>query len=172
VIETVTGDTGRATPMTPTGPPAGHLRPPRREEGFAGGLDGLVFGLLIFVVGTLIVAAAWGVVDTKMAVSAAAEDATRTYVEAPDGASAGPEAQAAADEVLTGYGRSPARGQVTLVSGGFARCERVTIEVRYPTPIIVLPFVGRVGAGPSVAATNSELVDPYRSGLAGTATCP
>jgi hypothetical protein len=91
---------------------------------------------------------------------------------AADGSVAGPEAQAAADEVLSGYGRSPTRGQVTLLSGGFARCERVTIEVRYPTPIIVLPFVGRVGSGPSVAATHSELVDPYRSGLPGTASCP
>jgi hypothetical protein len=153
-------------------PVARRIRATRGEEGFAGGLDGLVFGLLIFVVGTLLVATAWGAVDTKMAVSAAAEDATRTYVEAADGASAGPEAQATADEVLAGFGRSPARSQVSLVSGGFARCERVTIEVRYPTPIIVLPFVGRVGAGPSVAATHSELVDPYRSGLAGTASCP
>jgi hypothetical protein len=157
--------------VRPNGSAGRRKHPTGGEEGFAGGLDGLVFGLLIFVVGTLLVATAWGAVDTKMAVSAAAENATRTYVEAPDAATAGPAAQAAADEVLAGYGRSPARGQVTLVSGGFARCERVTIEVRYPTPIIVLPFIGRVGAGPSVAATHSELVDPYRSGLAGTASC-
>jgi hypothetical protein len=157
--------------VTPTVARVGPTVPPTDEAGFAGGAEGLIFGLLIFVVGTLLVAAAWGVVDTKMAVSAAAEDATRTYVEASDAASAGPAAQAAADQVLTGYGRSPGRGQVSLVSGGFARCRRVTIEVRYPIPLLDLPFVGRVGAGPSVTAVHSELVDPYRSGLGGTASC-
>ena len=60
------------------------------EAGFAGGLEGLLFGLLLFVVGTLLVATAWGAVDTKFAVDAAARQAVRTYVEAPDSAAAGP----------------------------------------------------------------------------------
>lgn len=157
--------------MTGPGPRTVPTVPKTDEAGFAGGVEGLIFGLLIFVVGTLLVAAAWGVVDTKMAVNAAAEEATRTYVEAPNAASAGPDAQAAADQVLTGYGRAPTDGQVILVAGGFARCERVTIEVRYPIPLLDLPFVGRVGAGPAVTAAHSELVDPYRSGLGGTASC-
>jgi hypothetical protein len=59
-----------------------------------------------------------------------------------------------------------------VVSGGFARCERVTIEVSYPAPALVLPFVGRIGTGEAVRAQQSELVDAYRTGLAGTASCP
>jgi hypothetical protein len=60
------------------------------EQGFVGGFEGLLFGFLIFLVGTLIVAHAWAVVDTKFAVVEAAKQAARTYVEAPSGAGPGP----------------------------------------------------------------------------------
>jgi hypothetical protein len=141
------------------------------EDGFAGGAEGLIFGLLLFVIGTLIVAAAWGVVDTKNATGTAAADAARSYVEADSAADAGAQAQAAADAVLSGFGRAPARGSVALVGGSFGRCQRITIRVTYPAPLLDLPFVGPVGSGLGVSSQSSELVDPYRSGLAGTAAC-
>ena len=127
--------------------------------------------MLIFVVGTLLVANAWGVVDTKLAADAAARQAARTFVEAPDAAVAGPAAQAAADQTLAGYGRAPSRAAVTLVAGSFARCERITIQVSYAAPLIDLPIVGRLGSGESVRARHSEIVDPYRSGLPGSSLC-
>ena len=142
-----------------------------RDDGFAGGLDGLVFGLLIFVVGTLIVASAWGVVDTKMATGTAAQEAARTYVEADNATDAASGADAAAQEVLAGFGRNPSRASVVLAGGFFARCQRITIRVSYPSPLLVLPFVGRVGRGLRVSSEHSELVDPFRAGLAGTASC-
>lgn len=148
-----------------------HRRPARGEEGFAGGIEGLLFGLLIFVVGTLLVANAWGVVDTKLAADAAAREAARTYVEAPDASSAATAATQAADDALAGYGRVPSRGTVTLVSGGFSRCSRITIEVRYAAPLVDLPLIGRMGSGESVTARHSEVVDPYRTGLGGVAAC-
>lgn len=151
--------------------PSARVRQPKGEEGFAGGLEGLVFGMLIFVVGTLLVANAWGVVDTKLAADAAARQAARTFVEAPNAAVAGPAAQAAADQTLVGYGRTPSRAVVTLVAGSFARCERITIEVRYAAPLIDLPIIGRLGSGGSVRARHSEIVDPYRSGLPGSSLC-
>jgi hypothetical protein len=141
------------------------------EDGFVGGFEGLLFGFLIFVVGTLIVAHAWGIVDTKFAVVEAAKQAARTYVEAPSAAVAGPEAQQAADQALAGYGRVPGRAAVSLESGDFGRCQRITIAVSYPAPILELPVVGRVGTGQSVRADHSELVDPYRTGLPGTSSC-
>jgi hypothetical protein len=141
------------------------------EAGFVGGLWGFVFGLLLFVVGTLIVAHAWGIVDTKFAVDAAARQAVRTYVEAPGATSAGTGAQQAADTALLGYGRMPQKATVRLVAGGFVRCSRVTITVSYPAPILELPWVGRVGTGSAVTAAHSELVDPFRTGLPGTSTC-
>ncbi len=141
------------------------------EAGFVGGFEGLLFGLLVFVVGTLLVAAAWGVVDTKTAVDVSARQAARTYVEAPDATLAGAEAQEAADAALSGYGRDPSKAKVVLVQGSFSRCDRITVAVSYRAPLMILPFVGRVGTGMPVRAEHSELVDPYRSGLAGTAGC-
>jgi len=142
------------------------------EAGFVGGFEGLLFGLLIFVVGTLMVAAAWAVVDTKFAVDAAARQAVRTYVEAPDAAEAGPRSREAAAATLAGYGRSVPAAEIRLVAGTFARCARVTIEVSEPSPLVVLPWIGAVGSGERVAAEHSELVDPFRAGLGGTSPCP
>lgn len=143
----------------------------RGDDGFAGGFEGLLFGMLIFVAGTLLVAFAWGVVDTKEATGMAARQAARTYVEAPDSASAVAEADQAASDALSGYGRIPARASVALVSGGFVRCDRITIAVSYPAPLLELPFLGAVGRGETVRSEHSELVDPFRSGLPGTSQC-
>lgn len=145
----------------------------RGDDGFAGGFEGLLFGMLLFVAGTLLVANAWGVVDTKTAAEDAARQAVRTYVEAPTAATALAGAVQAADETLAGYGRSSGESQVKVTAGGgFARCERVTIVVSYPAPLFDLPFIGRVGRAETVTAQHSELVDPYRTGLPGTAACP
>ena len=94
------------------------------EQGFVGGFEGLLFGVLIFVVGTLLVAHAWAVVDTKFAVVEAAKQAARTYVEAQSAAVAGPEAEQAADQALAGYGRDRRLAGVSLVSGSL---EAVTV---------------------------------------------
>jgi hypothetical protein len=146
-------------------------REARGEEGFVGGFEGLLFGLLLFIAGTLLVANAWGVVDTKAALALAARQAARTYAEAPTAAVAASSAQQAAAQALAAYGRDPARAVVRLESGRFGRCERITISVTYPAPLLVLPWLGRVGRAESVRAVHSELVDPYRTGLPGTAQC-
>lgn len=143
----------------------------RGEDGFAGGFAGLLFGMLVFVTGTLLAAYAWAVVDTKTATSEAARQAARTYVEGATATQALSGAEHAAEQALSGYGRNPQQARVDLVSGGFSRCDRVTIAVSYPAPLFDLPFVGPVGRGGSVRSEHSELVDPFRSGLAGVATC-
>ncbi len=161
-----TGHAARAVSAQPRRrPEADH------ESGFVGGFEALLFGFLLFVAGTLLIAHAWAIVDTKAAATEAARQAARTYVEAPSAALALTSAQAAADAALTGYGRDPGQAVVQFASGSFGRCQRVTISVSYPAPLLVLPFVGRVGTGGDVRAQNSELVDPYRTGLPGTATC-
>lgn len=142
------------------------------EGGFVGGFEGLLFGFLLFIVGTLLAAYAWAIVDTKEATAEAARQAARTYVEAPNPSVAYQQAQLAADQALSGYGYNPARAHVALVSGTFARCGRITIAVSYPAPVLLLPIVGKVGTGRSVTARQSELVDAYRSGLPGSALCP
>lgn len=145
--------------------------PRRGEDGFAGGFEGLLFGVLIFVAGTLLIAYAWGVVDTKTATGEAARQAVRTYVEAPDPATAAARAGAAADAALAGYGRDPRRAAIAVMTGPFARCDRVTISVSYPAPVVDLPFVGTLGRAGSVTSRHSELIDPFRSGVPGTASC-
>ncbi len=136
-----------------------------------GGFEGLLFGSLLFVAGTLLVAHAWAILDTKAATNEAARQAGRTYVGASSAAVAFSAAETAAANALIGYGRDPSRAEVHLAAGSFGRCQRVTISVSYPAPVLVLPFVGRVGTGEEVRSVSSELVDPYRSGLPGSATC-
>ena len=141
------------------------------EAGFVGGFAGLSFGFLLFVAGTLLVGYAWAVLDTKMATGEAALQAVRTYVEAPDAGSAYYRATQAAGQALAGYGRNPSLGRIQVTAGTFVRCSRVTISVSYPAPLLDLPFVGSLGRGAAVRSDHSEIVDPFRSGLAGTAPC-
>lgn len=142
-----------------------------RDERGQGGLEAVVLGVLVFVAGVLIVANAWGVLDAKLAASSAAREAARAYVEAGAASDAEAAARAAALQAMQGHGRSPARTTVRLVAGSFARCERVTFEVRYPVPMLTVPFLGSAGAGFTAQARHSEVVDPYRSGIPGTAHC-
>jgi hypothetical protein len=136
-----------------------------------GGIEAVVLGVLVFVAGVLVVANAWGVLDAKLAASSAAREAARAYVEAPSAGVALDNAEAAAQEAMAGHGRAPARTTVVLVAGSFARCDRVTFEVRYPVPMLTVPFLGSAGTGFMAKARHSEVVDPYRSGIAGTAHC-
>ena len=149
----------------------GQEGPAQEADGFVGGFEGLLFGFLLFVAGTLLISYAWAVVDTKAATEEAARQAARTYVEAASATVASSSARSAVDAALAGYGRNPNRATVDVAVGTFGRCERVTISVEYPAPLLALPFVGRVGTGHLVRADHSELVDPYRTGLPGTAEC-
>ena len=139
----------------------------RDEGGQVAGVEGLLFGLLIFVIGTLIVANAWGVIDAKMAASAAAREAARTYVKAPAGSDALGLAVAAGRDALTSLGRHNTDQRVDLVSGSFVRCSAVTFRVSVPVPLIKLPWLGAHGSGFTAVASHTEIVDPYRSGLTG-----
>jgi hypothetical protein len=145
----------------------------RGDEGFAGGFAGLLFGLAIFVIGTLLAAYAWSVVETKAAASAAAREAARSYVEAPNSVVGLDAARQAALGALSGRVSNPARAVISLTSGVFGRCQRVTISVAYPAPALRLPLVQTLGplGGHTVRAEHSELVDPYRTGLPGVAQC-
>jgi Mg2+/Co2+ transporter CorC len=154
------------------------------DEGVVGGLEALPFGLLIFVVGALLIANVWAVVDAKLAVSAAAREAARHFVEAeitdPDAIGvADQQATAAGLDALAAHGRDPSRGEVwrsatESPSGrdGFERCVRVTFTASYDVPALTLPWIGGFGNAFDVSARHSELVDPYRDGVPGDgSTC-
>jgi hypothetical protein len=136
------------------------------ERGFAGGAEALVFGVLIFVLGTLLVVNAWAVVDAKFATSAAAREAVRAAVETPAGGDPESRARVAAAEALAGHGVDVDRATVTSSWGGrLERCAEVVYEVRLRVPALVLPGIDRRRTGFDVSATHREVIDPYRSGL-------
>lgn len=150
---------------------------PRHDESGQGGIEALPLGLLVFVVGALLIANAWAVIDAKLAVSSAAREAVRTYVEAPAALSPDEAFVAARSEAEAAFAaqRGPAhRPDIRLVAGdGGARdrCARVTAEATYRVPAVTVPWVGAFGHGFTVRARHSEIVDPFRSGLTGAATC-
>lgn len=134
-------------------------------------MEGLIFGVLIFVLGLLVVANAWGVIDAKLAADTAATEAARTFVQVAPEADAAHQARQAAMAVMVASGRSPRRTTV-IVTGAPVRCSRVVAVVRYRVPIVAVPLLGGFGSGFVVRATHAELVDAYRSGLSGVASCP
>jgi hypothetical protein len=139
------------------------------DRGQVGGIEAIPFGLLVFVVGGLLIANAWAVVDAKFATDAAAREAARTFVESRDPATAEAEAEAAARATVTAHGRDGEWADVrALDRAAFARCERVTFEVAYEVPALNLPLVGGWGPSPfTVRSRHSEVVDPYRGGVPG-----
>jgi hypothetical protein len=137
----------------------------RDESGQVAGIEALPFGLLTFVVGALLVANAWAVIDAKMAVSAAAREATRAFVEAPIDGDPLALADAAARSAIEGAGRDPARLVLTPLEATFARCETVRFEASYQIPAIKVPWVGGFGSGFTATARHAEVVDPYRTGV-------
>lgn len=141
------------------------------DAGQMGGIETIPFGVLVFVVGTLLVAQAWAVVDVRFAADAAAREGVRTFVEAPDEATAISRSREAAAEAVTGHGRDPSKLVVDEPSyggGSFARCAPVTLTVHYQVAAVTLPWLGGRGDGFVVTARHSEIIDPYRSGPAVT----
>ena len=144
----------------------------RDESGQFAGIEVLPFGLLVFVVGVLVIANAWAVVDAKLAVVSAAREATRAYVESPPDADPLARAEAAARSAIEGAGRDPSRLTITPLEADFSRCGEVRFEARYPIPRVTVPFLGGYGEGFTATGRHAEIVDPYRSGVpSGTRRC-
>ncbi len=154
----------------------------RDQAGFVGGAEMLLFGVLVFVIGTLLIVSVWGTIEAKQAVAGAAREAARAYAEADvlTDAEALAVADAAARASLEASGRHPVPGAnytITVVSTGaseaFERCERVVVEVAYDVPTVRLPIGGDGWGGSlvTVRSRHTELVDPYRSGIPGLALC-
>ena len=150
----------------------GPERDSRDERGQVGGIEGVVFGVLVFMIGLLVVVNAWSVIDTKLAASSAAREGTRAFVESTDPLAAAGSARAAAAEVMRGRGRETESMTIDFGSSRLRRCAPVTVTVRYPVRIIAIPVLGRAAGTITVAGKHSEVVDPYRSGLPDTDQCP
>ncbi len=141
------------------------------DAGQMGGIETIPFGVLVFVIGTLLVAQAWAVVDARFAADAAAREGVRTFVEAPDETTAISRSHEAAADAVAGHGRDPSKlviDEPSYDGGSFARCAPVTFTVHYQVATLTLPWIGGRGDGYVVTARHSEIIDPYRSGPAVT----
>ena len=150
------------------------MRRNRGDDGQIGGIEGVAFGVLIFVLGILVVANAWAVIDAKTAASAAAREAARSIVESSGTrAEAIAEARAIADETLHGYGRSLGeRGRFVPEQVDFRRCGRVAVRVEYDVPLVAVPVISQRTKGFTAVGRHAEIVDPFRSGLDDRSACP
>lgn len=144
--------------------------PRKGESGQLGGLEALVFGVMIFVLGTLVISNAWAVIDVKMQLAGAARQGVRAFIQAAPGSDPLGVATRAARAALGAEGGDPTR-MIVSATGTLSRCDRVTITVRYRVPLITVPLLGGFSHGFTDSARDSQIVDPYRSGLPGEATC-
>ncbi|MFN0090676.1 MAG: hypothetical protein ACKVWR_10480 [Acidimicrobiales bacterium] len=145
----------------------------RDEDGYVGGMEAMPFGILVFVVCILLVAQGWAVLEAKQAAGAAAREAARSFVEAgTPPAAALAEAHAVGLAALAAHGGDPAAATLRLDGPvRLVRCERVTFEATYTATAVGLALLGRATGALTVTARHSEVVDPYRSGLPGEASC-
>lgn len=135
-----------------------------------GGFEALPFGFLVFVVGVALLVNAWGVIDAKLVASAAAREAARAFVESdgPAASDAFVAARRAAADAVDGHKADPGIWAIrTEGPAELRRCARVSFVVTYEVPTFRLPWIGGFG-GSVITATgrHSEVVDPYRDGLA------
>jgi hypothetical protein len=133
----------------------------RGDAGQIGGVEAVPFGLLVLVVGILVVAHTWAVVDAKFVTGAAAREATRAYVEAPDATQGLTQARRAATGV---------DGLTRRSGADFRRCAPVRFEATQDVPAFGVPWRGD-RPQVTVRSAHEELVDPFRDGLGGAADC-
>jgi hypothetical protein len=133
----------------------------------AGG-EVLPLAILVVVIGTMIAANAWGIVDGRFAAESAAREASRAYVEAPSSDEASPDAHQAGRSTIAAIGRDPERLELTIRHPDgrpYGRCVPVTVTARYRVPLVPLPGPGGFGESVTVAVTHHERIDPWRSGV-------
>ena len=132
-----------------------------------GGVESLLFGVLVFVAGSIVLGTGWAVIDTKLAVQAAAREAARAWVESDGSDAAWGVAMSRAREAFAGHGRKADALEVKqpVPAADIRRCAPVTIEARASIRVPAVPLIGRAARHVTVVGRHTEVVDPYRSGL-------
>lgn len=147
------------------------------EDGLTAGAEALAFGVLVFLMGTVMVINAWAVVDAKSAANASAREVSRYVTESvglEDPATLTARANRIAELTLQGHGLGASRlgaVQVRPSAAGFVRCSTVDTTVLVRVPTIRIPLFGAFGGTYDVTGRATERIDPLRSGLPGEATC-
>jgi hypothetical protein len=144
----------------------------RPERGVVAGLEGLVFGSLILLGGTLLVVNAWGVLDTRQALDGGAREYLRAYTEAGDAATAERAGNRALRSALEGRDRLLRTVRVQRPDPGrFGACAEATVALSATVPTVRIPFVGGFGTV-EVRVVHHELVDAHGEVIPGAAYDP
>ena len=143
----------------------------RRDAAGVVGAEVLPFVVLVFIGGTLMFAQAWAALDAKIAAIAGAREAARSFVEhvGPRSADAAEAATLAGTQAMSGYRLSGEASVLPVGAARLRRCERVTFEASQQVPRLSL--LGGGWSPMTVSARASEIVDPFRHGLDGSAPC-
>ena len=135
------------------------------DRGFVAGADMLIFGVLAFVMGSLLIVNVWNVIDATFAVSAAAREGARVYQES-EPSEALIDSTVRVSEVLDDYGRSDRAGVAVIVApAGYERCAPFEVTASYEVALVRLPLFGQFGTLTEVTATHGGRIDAYRSGI-------
>jgi hypothetical protein len=153
------------------------------EAGQAGG-EVLALGFVLLLSMILLAMNAWAVIDAKIRVAGAARFSVRTLVESQPGeisASLGTSGFEGGDDnmaikaVKLALTDRPKLLQnirvVVALPQGAVRCARVIVSVRATVPAFGFPRVGPLRHGFEVVTSQSEIIDPFRSGLEGSGEC-
>lgn len=142
------------------------------ERGAVAGLEGVMFGLLVLLAGTVLVVNAWSVLQTRRTLDGAAREYLRAYTQADSPAQARLAANLALDEVLRG---ERGRGTDITVTAPdpalFGPCASASVTLATTVPAARLPFVGTM-ASTEVVVDHTELVDAHREMTTGAAYDP
>jgi hypothetical protein len=132
------------------------------ERGVVGGAEALAFGTLILLAGALMTANVWGIVETRVALDAAAREYLRAYTSGSDAVSARDAGERAAAVTLAGRG-TPLSGLriASPDATGFGPCGVATVELTASVPVARVPFLGEL-ASSEVRVTHTELIDAHR----------
>ena len=104
-------------------------------------------------------------VDARLAVDAAAREATRAYVEAGDPGRGDAAARQAAVAAVRGVGRNPDRLTLSGNHPRYVRCAVAEFSATYRVPALSIPVIGGFGHGFTVRGSHHEIIDPLAAGF-------
>lgn len=140
--------------------PRHRTNPHRRDErGQAAGIETIPFGILVFIAGTILAINVWAVVDTRMAVDAAAHAYLRSYTAASSRDVARLAGDAAARHSLEARGIT-GTATISAPTQVFAPCRVAEVTISVQVVAIRAPFLEGIGTT-SVRAREAELIEPF-----------
>lgn len=142
----------------------------RPERAMAAGAEALALGTLVLLAGTIMVTNAWAVIDTNMALEAAAREYLRAYTEADEPTAAAANGDTAARAVL--QDRPGVLGRLRVVPPSpetFGPCAPAAVTVSARVPAIRIPAIDAQWGEHTVSISAVELIDAHQEMVSGPA---